>query len=289
MKLACIILNYNSFVETSKLINKVRKFSVLDYIIVVDNKSTDDSYVMLSKKQNNRVHVIQANRNGGFGYGNNLGVNYANNLGVQHALIVNPDVDFKEEIILPMIGVFEQREDAAVVVPASYKNNSIRAYHVQSNLQVVISSSLIMNKFFGGFLGRLKPNARQLKETIEIGIFSGALFMIDINRFIRVGMFDENVFLYFEESILAEKIHNSNFNIYMVPNITFKHVGSKTVIKSVSSLSKIKKYEVASKKYFLKEYRGVGNIKSFLYSFIFEESILEMYLYGFLKKLTSNV
>lgn len=283
MSVACIILNYNSYVETKKLIEKVKLFGVFRYIIIVDNKSNDDSYIKLLKYQNTKIHVIQADKNGGFGYGNNFGVIYAKSLGAHYALIANPDVDFKEEIILPMLEVFKQKRDATVVVPASYKNNHIRAYHSQNNLQIAMSSSLILNKLFGNFLGRLSLNKLQLDQPVEIGVFSGALFMVDIPKFIKVGMFDEHVFLYFEESILAERIHGFGFKIYMLLDINFKHIGSTSVKKNISSFTKIKKYEVISKKYFLKSYRDAGNFKLLVYSLFFYESIFEMYLYGFIK------
>ncbi|PIO82995.1 hypothetical protein BSQ39_05100 [Loigolactobacillus backii] len=284
MSVACIILNYNSYVETKKLIDEVKSFTAFQALIVVDNQSTDDSYSLLLRLQNGLIHVIQTNKNGGFGYGNNVGINYANKLGMTYALITNPDVAFTEKIIPPLLKTFEQRKKAVVVVPASYKNRNIRAYHVQSNLQIAMSSSLIIKRLFGAYLGRFRPNELRTDQPVEIGIFSGALFMVDISKFIKVGMFDEHVFLYFEESILAEKIHRLGLKIYLIPSITFEHAGGTTVTRSASSFAKIKEYEVTSKRYFLKKYRNVSGVKLCLYSVFFYASILEMYLYGVLKK-----
>jgi len=43
MKTGFIIINYNDFDSTKKLIDNIKNYSVIDKIIVVDNNSTDDS------------------------------------------------------------------------------------------------------------------------------------------------------------------------------------------------------------------------------------------------------
>ena len=66
------ILNYNDFETTQKLVEKMRRFSIIDHIVVVDNHSTDDSYDKLCLLEDEMVIVIQTPKNGGYGYGNNL-------------------------------------------------------------------------------------------------------------------------------------------------------------------------------------------------------------------------
>jgi N-acetylglucosaminyl-diphospho-decaprenol L-rhamnosyltransferase len=47
--ITCIILNYNDAPTTVSLINSIRNYKTINYIIVVDNKSTDDSVPVLKK------------------------------------------------------------------------------------------------------------------------------------------------------------------------------------------------------------------------------------------------
>ena len=42
-RIGCVILNYNDSETTIKLLSHISGFDSLDEIIVVDNKSTDDS------------------------------------------------------------------------------------------------------------------------------------------------------------------------------------------------------------------------------------------------------
>ena len=49
MKLGMCIVNYNDYETTKTLIDNVKNYKCLDKIVIVDNKSTDDS---LSKLRN---------------------------------------------------------------------------------------------------------------------------------------------------------------------------------------------------------------------------------------------
>ena len=99
MKTAIIILNYNSKQDTIRYVNEIKNYSVLDTIIVVDNKSTNqDEFVELEQLKSEKTHVIQSDKNGGYSYGNNFGLRYLETLGeYDYVVISNPDVEVSEE------------------------------------------------------------------------------------------------------------------------------------------------------------------------------------------------
>ena len=51
-KLAMVIINYNDYDTTKKLIDNIKNYKVLDKIIIVDNASTDNSYNKIKKLTN---------------------------------------------------------------------------------------------------------------------------------------------------------------------------------------------------------------------------------------------
>ena len=92
--------NYRLIKESnkSKSISKEIQFmNSIDKIVVVDNCSTDNSYVQLKEFENEKIHVVQSEKNGGYGYGNNIGIDYLKNL-VDYIIVANPDVVFKESV-----------------------------------------------------------------------------------------------------------------------------------------------------------------------------------------------
>ena len=77
MDVSIIIVNYNTYALTSACIQ-----SIIDHtegisyeIIVVDNASTDGSKEKLESDR--RIRYIYSEKNGGFGYGNNIGMKVA--------------------------------------------------------------------------------------------------------------------------------------------------------------------------------------------------------------------
>lgn len=77
LDVSIIIVNYNTLQITQNCIDSVvEKTKGIQYeIILVDNASTDGSKEFFEK--DNRVKYIYSEKNGGFGYGNNLGMKIA--------------------------------------------------------------------------------------------------------------------------------------------------------------------------------------------------------------------
>ena len=97
---ACVILNYNDANTTISLVKKIEKYESIDYIIVVDNCSTDDSLVKLETLSNSKVKICESPKNGGYGFGNNFGVQFAKDYySAKYALIANPDVEFDADLV----------------------------------------------------------------------------------------------------------------------------------------------------------------------------------------------
>ena len=58
-KLGMVIVNYNDFKMTSRLLNNVKNYKCLAKIIVVDNNSSDDSFDKLKEFESNRITIIK--------------------------------------------------------------------------------------------------------------------------------------------------------------------------------------------------------------------------------------
>ena len=74
-----VALNYNDYQTMISYIDSIVDYSNINYIVVVDNLSTDDSYDKLKSYygRSQKVVVISTAYNGGYGYGNNFGIRYA--------------------------------------------------------------------------------------------------------------------------------------------------------------------------------------------------------------------
>ena len=73
--LGIVIVNYNDYVSTSKLINNIKDYKILKHIVIVDNNSTDDSYKKLKEFESNRITIIK-NSSNHYSSGLNIGAKY---------------------------------------------------------------------------------------------------------------------------------------------------------------------------------------------------------------------
>ena len=118
MKVAAIIVNYNDVEQTIKYVNSIRNMEMIDRILVVDNKSTDEkAYEILSRIESSKTMVIQSERNGGYNYGNNFGIKYlnANNEYYDYYIISNPDVSIEEEALKHCLSIIDSDENTAII------------------------------------------------------------------------------------------------------------------------------------------------------------------------------
>ncbi len=82
MKVAFVVLNYNTFQETKECVLSIEeKIDTDNYkIVIVDNESKDDSAEKIAEfiKDRNNAVLLRNEENMGFAKGNNVGIEYAN-------------------------------------------------------------------------------------------------------------------------------------------------------------------------------------------------------------------
>src|SRR5699024_4367823 len=111
----CQILNYNDVFHVKKIVNKIKDYHIFEYILIVDNNSSDGSFKKLMEmyKENPKIRVISSPKNGGYGYGNNFGINYAvNELKAKKAIVCNPDVEFEEQTVIKLVNIMTKTNAA---------------------------------------------------------------------------------------------------------------------------------------------------------------------------------
>ena len=91
------------------------------------------------------------------------------------------------------------------------------------------------------------------KETSLVDVVSGCFFLINGHVLKEIGYFDENVFLYYEENILASKLKKVKKKTVIANHIEVIHNHSVSIDKSLRKYKKTKALK-KSQEYFTKEY-----------------------------------
>ena len=136
MKNIFLIINYNDYQTTEKILDNVKDYKILDKIVVVDNNSTDDSFKKLSNFKSKKLIVIKNSQNKGYGSGINFGCKYINSkFGESYVFISNPDVViYDEEDLQKLIQTFDK--DTAIVAPIIKEHEGYnRGWKIPSPIQ----------------------------------------------------------------------------------------------------------------------------------------------------------
>lgn len=282
----CVILNYNDSNRVKTLLHDIAGYNSLTYIIVVDNCSSDNSYEELKKCESDKIKVLLSDKNGGYGYGNNLGVKYSYDiLSANYVLISNPDVKFSESVVVALIDAFKRHIECGLIAPTWYDRGYPVAWKFPTITQDILRASILLNHLYHS--GMLYPmDYFKNKNEVYVDSVSGSLLMVDANIMINYGMYDEDFFLYEEEKILGYKLKSAGYASLMLLNHTYLHEHSASINKTIGSLVKSKRLLLRSKLLYLSKYKHIGNLTYFFAFVFFKICELEMYLISIIKKIS---
>jgi N-acetylglucosaminyl-diphospho-decaprenol L-rhamnosyltransferase len=270
MNISCIILNYNDPETTISLVNSIVNYKILDSIVIVDNCSTDDSVSRLQAVAGGKVHLISTERNGGYGYGNNQGIRYAyGTLHASHVLIANPDVKVTEGCIQAMKDSFlkiSRLGVAAAVTRDGTGEVALSSWRINGLMCDLLDTGLITRRIFARWLNdRPELKADFEKERyVYVDAVLGSLFMADINALMECGLYDEDVFLYYEEKILGFQLKKKGYGTVLLLNQTYVHLHSVSINKNVKSILKKQAILHESKLHYYKNYLGINRFQECL-------------------------
>lgn len=274
----CVILNYNDSDTTINLLNQIKNFDSIDYIIVVDNLSTDSSFTILQGYESEKIRVLRTDYNGGYGYGNNYGIRYAYDcFKTSYILIANPDVEFDNQCVKELKKAIVEHPECAIVTAREENNKWLNAWRIPNVLEDTLSFELLCSKVMN-----LHYSDKYLLEKSQcyVDIVSGSLLLVDASKMIKYGMYDEDIFLYEEEKILGIKFKQSGFKTLLLLTNKYYHHHSISISKTYKSELKRKKLQLESRITFLKKYRGLKYPATKLVELFFYLVLIETIIYS---------
>lgn len=272
MRVAVIVVNYNDVKDTLKYVKIITEYDVINRIVVVDNKSTDNNAINeLKSLENDKVKVIEADKNGGYDYGNNFGIKYLENLNEEYDyyIISNPDIEISEKAIKHSLEVISKDEKIGVISPRMFNkdNKPIRrsSWKMRTFGLDVIHSTRLLELLFYRILRNGEYSSKEYEtEKLEVDAISGAFFIIKAKLLKEIGLLDDNVFLFYEEDILAHKVNEKGYKIISLNSEKFIHYESQTIGKSLSYYKKMNQL-FKSKMYYHKNYNKINFLQIFIF------------------------
>lgn len=242
-KVCIIVLNYNNGRKTVNCLISILGQSVDNYsVVVVDNCSTDDSVEVISsyladrdlnfsiiQNEDNpsrnishvpRFAIIQAARNGGYSYGNNIGIRYAQSLKVfSYLLIINNDITLPPDFLSGMMAYYkDQRKvagDKKIAMGATERSpQGTINHHGFHYLHIPTSIT---------FFTPVWPSFKYLV---------GSCLFLDINA----PLMDETFFLYFDDIQYSKILLKNNYSLLNNENSEYFHEVGGSSTKNLNKL-----------------------------------------------------
>jgi hypothetical protein len=240
--LSIIILSYKSKSHLAVLLPSIfgSKTKYFYEVIVVDNDSQDGTVEWIKENQHvdknrgrgfNDDLVLIENQNNGFSKGNNLGITKSNG---RYILLLNPDTKLESDALEIMLDFMEQHQEVGI--------SGCKLIKADGKLDLACRRRFPnpANSFKRLFLGdNTNYNYSDVDEnqSMEVDSVVGAFMLVRRSLIDKVGLLDENFFMYGEDLDYCWRCKAAGFKVWYYPKAVCHHYkgqsSAKTPFKSL--------------------------------------------------------
>lgn len=288
MKFSFVILHYNNVEDTVNCVNSIEELKKNSddeiNIIIVDNKSPNNSGVELLEKykETKNIKVKLLEENYGFSKGNNIGYKIAKDDISDCILVINNDILFKDnEFLLKLSSYIKENKDIDIIAPdiinlkGQHQNPlNIKPVDIKTarkslfveTLSYYIYSIPLINELFYNFKKNKElkwyDNYYELKkENIDKNFNKNdfvpfGAFIIYTNNWIKneEKAFTSTSFMYTEEDVLYLYAKQKNYKISYNEDLKIEHLVGQSTKKRTKNKCKNAKFQSKCKKDALRKY-----------------------------------
>ncbi len=242
IELSIIVVLYNSSKFLDGLIDSLLKQKLLgrkvEIVFIVYEDGNERELLKVDElvgkdnllQKTFKINLVKEEKNRGFGWGCNLGAKLAKG---EYLLFLNPDVVFKDSLLLQKTLKFLKMKKGAIIGALTYplEDNKKRllSFRRRPNFYTFLFEFTNLKKLwpnnpYSKHFNFLDANIHG-KECLEVDSVSGSFLSIVKKDFYSIGMFDTNFFLYLEDLDLCLRWKDNEKLIYMCPELKIYHYG----------------------------------------------------------------
>lgn len=210
--ISVIIVGFNNRGDLKACLDSVYKSTYRRLrVIYVDNGSKDGS-IEYVKRAYPKVLTIK-NNNSGCPGGNNIGIKKALKLKSDYIFLLNPDAEIDKNCLSTLMNKIDEKtilQPLILIASKTRKTNKINTTGGYLNfLGFCHCSDYLKNKSFA-------------KEQ-KIVIASGAAVLIPVKILKKIGLLEENFFMYFEDADLFYRANLFGYTVKLIPSALAWH------------------------------------------------------------------
>lgn len=231
MKLSIIIVNYNVKYYLEQCLTSLERAlaGIEGEVTVVDNHSSDGSLAYL-KPRFPHVTFIESNHNLGFARANNIAIRQSRG---EYVLMLNPDTIVGEQTLKEVMAFMDSHPKAGAAGVQMLKANGEKANESRRGLPTPMTAFYKMTGLCARYpkhkrLGHYYMGYLPWDEPGQIEVISGAFLMVRKSVLDKVGLLDEDYFMYGEDIDLSYRILKGGYENWYVPARILHYKGEST-------------------------------------------------------------
>lgn len=241
MDISIVIINYNTSTLTYNCVKSIIEFTPKNInfeIILVDNASKIEDYKILKSNIEalnlSNIVLFRSKINTGFSGGNMLGVQFATG---KFLAFINSDVLFTCDSFSELITYLDCNKNVGVI--------GLQPIYENGKKQIPFSHFQTFGLSFFGYWLFEKLNPKKLdrrgvyNQPTQVDFVVGSFMFFRAKSFNEIGGFDNNIFLYYEEMDVCQRLKKINLDAVFFPHINYIHL-----IGASTNLGYVKKIEL---------------------------------------------
>lgn len=236
-KIAIITVVYNNYDILDEYFGSLQKQTNTNWELIIADLSDNRKPI----KNNTIPYSLIEAKNKGYAHGVNVGLKAAIDAGLKQFVVMNSDVFFKKNFVEEISNSFEKHPHSLfggkIYYAPNYEFHTDR-YEKKDLGKVIWYAGGIVdwNHALTYHVGVDEVDTGQFNTAKETEFITGCLVCFDKNVIDEIGFWDENYFLYYEDSDYCERAKKAGLKLMYNPQIELWHKNAQSTGGSGSEM-----------------------------------------------------
>lgn len=219
-----IVLYNNATEELNEAIHSFLGSDLVEILYLIDNSPKDD--LKFLENIDERIIYIFNPSNPGFGAAHNIALNKVIEKKISYHLVLNPDVYFSADILEKLVSYMDNNKEIGNIMP--------KVLYPDGSIQYLAKLLPTPYDWIGRRFNPLKKIVKKRNELFELRFtnyekimdvpyLSGCFMFLNVEALEKIGLFDERIFMYGEETDLCRRLIDANFRTVFYPEVSIHH------------------------------------------------------------------
>jgi len=245
-KIFVTAINFNDSDTTIRFLDSLKdqdKEGIDLNALIIDNSTKQK--IKINKENYSEyfnLKIIDPQDNLGFSGGHNMAIKEALISGANYVLIMNNDVVLDRKLILEMLKTIKNTETEGIVVPKIYFAKGYEFHkerYKKDDLGKVFwyaGGEIDWKNMISYHRGVDEVDKGQFNKQEETNFATGCCMLVKREVFEKVGLLDENYFLYYEDADFSQRVLAKGYKIIYAPKAILWHENAGSAGGSGSTL-----------------------------------------------------